>query len=118
MPKGNGKKVVVVGAGLVVIAHRSGTVVDLAFADGSIFLLGIETLLWAVVVLAATTALFHFNESLEGKGITRTGTPVTSRPRRKKASRRPRRPMKCCPTARSVPLMTSSGMPASTRRWV
>lgn len=50
----------VVGAGLWVVRLRSGTAADLAFANGSLGLVVVETLLWGVLVLGATFAVFHF----------------------------------------------------------
>lgn len=49
------------GAGVFVLARRGGTVVELAFAasgGGGLWLLAIETLLWAGLILLAAIAVF------------------------------------------------------------
>ncbi len=48
----------VLGAGLSVLRLRSGTIQDLAFAEGGLGLLALETALWGILVLAATLVVF------------------------------------------------------------
>ncbi len=48
----------VIGFGLGMLALRFGSIQDLAFADGSLPLLALETVLWAVAVLGSTLVVF------------------------------------------------------------
>jgi hypothetical protein len=50
----------VLGAGLWALRLRLGTIEDLAFADGSLGLVALETIFWGLLVLAATLAVFKF----------------------------------------------------------
>ena len=49
----------VLGAGLWALRLRTGTAADLAFADGSLGLVALETVLWGGLVLAATFVVFR-----------------------------------------------------------
>ena len=48
----------VIGFGLGMLALRFGSIQDLAFADGSLPLLALETVLWACAVLGSTLVVF------------------------------------------------------------
>lgn len=54
----------VLGCGLWALQHRCATIVDLAFANGSLGLVAIETALWGLLVLAAAPAVFRFGGPL------------------------------------------------------
>ncbi len=49
----------VLGSGLWALRLRSGTIEDLAFAGGSLWLVAVETALWAVLIAGATAAVFR-----------------------------------------------------------
>ena len=49
----------VLGGGLYALVHRAATVEELARSDGSLVLVAIETLFWAVLVLGAVLAVFN-----------------------------------------------------------
>lgn len=48
----------VLGAGIFVLANRGGTLEHLLFGDGALWLLIVESLVWAGFVLAATVVVF------------------------------------------------------------
>lgn len=48
----------VLGCGLGVVAVRSATMAEVAFSEGSLLLAGIEAILWAGLVLVATSAVW------------------------------------------------------------
>ncbi|MDZ4754256.1 MAG: hypothetical protein SGJ11_07140 [Phycisphaerae bacterium] len=52
------------GCGVSVLAMRSGTIEDFAFARGSILMLAVEVALWALLVLAATLLVFRVSGPL------------------------------------------------------
>jgi hypothetical protein len=54
----------VLGAGLWGLRLRLGTVEDLAFADGSMGLVAIETVFWALLILGAVIAMFEVSGPL------------------------------------------------------
>ncbi len=54
----------VLGAGLWGLRYRFATVVDLVFANGSPGLVALETAIWGILVLGATTAVFRFGGPL------------------------------------------------------
>lgn len=47
------------GAGVFVLARRMGTAEELIFGNGSLTLIGVETLLWAVLVLMCVLIVFR-----------------------------------------------------------
>jgi hypothetical protein len=50
----------VLGAGLWALRLRLGTIEDLAFANGSLGLVAVETFFWGLLVLGATLVMFRF----------------------------------------------------------
>jgi hypothetical protein len=54
----------VLGAGLWALRLRLGTIEDLAFANGSLGLVMVETVFWSLLVLGATLAVFKFGGPL------------------------------------------------------
>jgi hypothetical protein len=52
------------GAGVFVLARRMGTAEHLIFGGGSLTLVGFETLLWALLVLACTVIVFQLGGPL------------------------------------------------------
>jgi hypothetical protein len=53
------------GAGVFVMARRMGTAEQLIFGEGSLALVGFETLLWAALVLACTLVVFAIGGPLK-----------------------------------------------------
>ncbi len=54
----------VLGAGLWALRLRSATAIDLFFAEGSVSLVAVETLLWGLLVLGATWVVFRIGGPL------------------------------------------------------
>jgi hypothetical protein len=49
----------VLGAGVFILARRMGTAENLIFGEGSLALLGVETILWAAIIFGCTLIVFR-----------------------------------------------------------